>query len=148
MGNTETAPTLSGARERTGTTGTHDLFSEATHRIARWVLPVVLGLVYGNWVAVNRRHGGPITESDLALGVWSALAFTAVCIAVIQLTRHLRRDMHALHALARAAFVGVALGFLYSQTGDGARSVVLTSLAVTVAVFLLLFYRFHTRNDA
>jgi hypothetical protein len=144
----QTAPALSGARERTGTTGRHDLFSESTHRIARWVLPVVLGLVYGNWVAVNRRHGGPITDSDVALGLWSALAFMAVCIAVIQLTRRLRRDMHALHALARAAFAGAALGFLYSQTGDGPRTVVITSLAVAVAVFLMLFYRYHTRNDA
>jgi peptidoglycan/LPS O-acetylase OafA/YrhL len=124
------------------------VFSEPTHRVARWVLPVVLGLVYGNWVAVNRRHGGPITEADLAWGVWSALAFMAVCTAVVQVTRRLRRDLHALHALLRAAFAGAALGFLYSQTGDDIRPVVLTTLPVTAAVFLLLFYRFHTRADA
>ncbi|MYS92883.1 MULTISPECIES: hypothetical protein [Streptomyces] len=123
------------------------VFSESTHRLARWVLPVVLGLVYGNWVAVNRRHGGPITGPDVASGVWSALAFTAVCIAVVQVTRRLRRDLHALHALVRAVFAGAALGFLYSQTGDDLRPVVITSVLVTAAVFLLLFYRFHTRAD-
>ncbi|AXE84811.1 hypothetical protein [Streptomyces sp. Go-475] len=121
------------------------VFGEPAHRLARWVLPVVLGLVYGNWVAVNRRHGGPITGSDLAWGVWSALAFVAVCVAVVQVTRRLRRD---LHALLRAVFAGVALGFLYSQTGDDLRPVVITSVLVTAGVFLLLFYRFHTRADA
>lgn len=124
------------------------VFSEPAHRLARWVLPVVLGLVYGNWVAVNRRHGGPITGPDVAWGVWSALAFMAVCIAVVQATRRLRRDLHALHALLRAVFAGAALGFLYSQTGDDLRPVVITSVLVTAAVFLLLFYRFHTRAEA
>ncbi|MEU1574690.1 hypothetical protein ABZ519_26730 [Streptomyces collinus] len=124
------------------------VFSEPAHRVARWVLPVVLGVVYGNWVAVNRRHGGPITGADVAAGVWSALAFTALCIAVVQVLRRLRRDLHALHALLRAVFAGVALGFLYSQTGDDIRPVVITALLVTAALFLLLFYRFHTRADA
>ncbi|MEU0389118.1 hypothetical protein [Streptomyces chartreusis] len=124
------------------------VLSEPAHRLARWVLPVVLGLGYGNWVAVNRRHGGPITGPDVAWGVWSALAFMAVCIAVVQATRRLRRDLHALHALLRAVFAGAALGFLYSQTGDDLRPVVITSVLVTAAVFLLLFYRFHTRADA
>ncbi|MFF8939702.1 hypothetical protein ACF08O_34380 [Streptomyces paradoxus] len=124
------------------------VFNEPAHRVARWVLPVVLGAVYGNWVAVNRRHGGPITESDVASGVWSALAFMVLCVAVVQVVRRLRRDLHALHALLRAAFAGVALGFLYSQTGDDIRPVVITSVLVTAAVFLLLFYRFHTRADA
>ncbi|MFF6878798.1 hypothetical protein ACFY9S_26305 [Streptomyces sp. NPDC012474] len=123
------------------------VFSEPAHRVARWVLPVALGVVYGNWVAVNRRHGGPITGADVASGVWSALAFTALCIAVVQVIRRLRRDLHALHALLRAAFAGVALGFLYSQTGDDIRPVVITALLVTAVVFLLLFYRFHTRTD-
>ncbi|PTH85126.1 hypothetical protein C9J60_27340 [Streptomyces sp. A244] len=123
------------------------VFSEPAHRVARWVLPVVLGVVYGNWVAVNRRHGGPITGADVAAGVWSAVAFTALCIAVVQVVRRLRRDLHALHALLRAAFAGVALGFLYSQTGDDLRPVVITALLVTAALFLLLFYRFHTRAD-
>ncbi|PNG17513.1 hypothetical protein [Streptomyces cahuitamycinicus] len=123
------------------------VFSEPAHRVARWVLPVALGVVYGNWVAVNRRHGGPITGADVASGVWSALAFTALCIAVVQVIRRLRRDLHALHALLRAAFAGVALGFLCSQTGDDIRPVVITALLVTAAVFLLLFYRFHTRAD-
>ncbi|MEV0242489.1 hypothetical protein AB0I06_21515 [Streptomyces sp. NPDC050674] len=124
------------------------VFSEPAHRLARWVLPVVLGVVYGNWVAVNRRHGGPITGSDLAWGVWSAFAFVAVCVALVQVTRRLRRELHALHALLRAVFAGAALGFLYSQTGDDPRPVVITTLLVTAGVFLLLFYRFHTRRDA
>ncbi|MFF7722347.1 hypothetical protein ACFZDB_23650 [Streptomyces luteogriseus] len=124
------------------------VFSEPAHRVARWVLPVVLGVVYGNWVAVNLRHGGPVTGADVASGVWSGLAFTALCIAVVQIVRRLRRDLHALHALLRAAFAGVALGFLYSRTGDDIRPVVITSLLVAAALFLLLFYRFHTRADA
>jgi peptidoglycan/LPS O-acetylase OafA/YrhL len=148
---TETAHMHSEVRDRAATssgTRTPDIFGETAHRIARWTLPVVLGLVYGDWVAVNRRHGGPITSSDLALGVGSTLAFAAIGIAVVQMTRRLRRDLHALHALVRAAFAGVALGFLYSQTGDGMRSVVVTSLATTAVVFLMLFYRYYTGDDA
>ncbi len=74
---------------------TPDVFSERTHAIARWVLPAVTGLVYGNWAAVNRRHGGPITGGDLRLGLLSALAFFAACVAVSRLTRYLRRAGHA-----------------------------------------------------
>ncbi|MFJ6000014.1 hypothetical protein [Streptomyces sp. NPDC092370] len=114
-------------------------------RVARWLLPVVLGVVYGDWVAVNRRHGGPITGPDVASGVWSALVFMALCIAVVQVTRRLRPD---LHALLRAVFARAAPGFLYGQTGDDLRPVVITTLLVTAGVFLLLFHRFHTRTTA
>ncbi|MGR6974979.1 hypothetical protein ACU639_36215 [Streptomyces cynarae] len=140
----------SAVRDRAGTSsraGSPPVLGESVHRIARWVLPVALGLVYGDWVAANRRHGGPITDSDVAWGVGSTLAFTLVAIAVVQVTRRLRRDLHALHALARAAFAGAATGFLYSQTGDDIRTVVITTLAITAVLFLLLFYRHYTADD-
>lgn len=136
-----TAPAPGGTR-----TATTDVFSERTHRIARWVLPGAVALVYGNWAAVNRRHGGPITADDVRLGVFSALAFFVLCVAVDRLARRLRPDLHAWRALSRAAFAGAAFGFLYSRAGENPRDTVGLSLAITAGVFLLLFYRLHTHG--
>ncbi|MGW0609427.1 hypothetical protein [Streptomyces sp. NPDC002788] len=136
-----TAPAPSGIR-----TGRPDVFSERTHKIARWGLPGVIAPVYGNWAAVNWRHGGPITAGDVRLGVFSALAFFVLYAAVDLVARSLRPDLHALRALSRAVFAGVAFGFLYSRSDNDPRAMVLMSLALTAGLFLLLFYRLHTRH--
>ncbi|ELS50259.1 hypothetical protein [Streptomyces viridochromogenes] len=126
-----------------------DVFSERTHTALRWIMAVGLGLLYGDWAAVNRRHGHAITGSDLALGLLSALAFLVLCLAVSRLVRHMRRDLHALRAAAWAAFTGTAVGFLYDQTGDASiRRIVATTLPIAAGVFALLFYRYLTRDDA
>ncbi|MBC9729429.1 hypothetical protein [Streptomyces sp. TRM68367] len=126
-----------------------DVFSERTHTVLRWVLAVGLGLLYGDWAAVNRRHGHAITGADLSLGILSALAFLVICLAVNRLVRRMRRDLHALRAVAWAAFTGAAVGFLYDQTGDASlRRIVATTLPIAAGVFALLFYHYHTRDHA
>ncbi|QNP71383.1 hypothetical protein IAG44_19390 [Streptomyces roseirectus] len=121
-----------------------DVFSARVHRIAAWATPVVLGLVYGYWVAANRRSGGPITGWNLLLGFVSALAFAAVYVAVRALAPRLRREAHA---LLWTAFTGCAFGFVYSQTGATIWRSVMMALGVAAAFFAVLFYRYYTRED-
>ena len=122
-----------------------DVFDARTHRIARLAVPVVLGLVYGYWVAANHRSGGAVTGWNLLLGFVSALVFAAVCMALLALASRMPRE---LHALLWTAFAGCAFGFLYSQTGKTLLRSVLMSLLVAAATFIVFFYRYYTREDA
>ncbi|MEW2285092.1 hypothetical protein [Streptomyces sp. NPDC047841] len=133
-----------------------DVFDARTHALGRLAVPVVLGLVYGYWVAANERVGGPVTGGNLLLGFLSALVFAVLCAALLVLGPRMRREVHA---LLWTAFVGCAFGFLYnqrgsfiptqsaSQSGDLPRAV-LISLLVAAATFATFFYRYYTREDA
>ncbi|MDX3382791.1 hypothetical protein PV682_15125 [Streptomyces niveiscabiei] len=122
----------------------HHVFSARTHRIAAWAGPVVLGLVYGYWVAAVRRSGGPITGWNLLLGFVSALAVAAAYVAVRALAPRLKRE---LHAVLWASFAGCAFGFVYSQTGATIWRSVMMSLGVAAGFFVVLFYRYYTHED-
>lgn len=141
-----TAPTgMSGMRSITGPSRTPDLFSERTHAVARYAIPVVLGLVYGYWAAANRRQGGPITGWNLLFGFVTALAFIVLCLAVATLAPRLKRE---LHSLTKSAFAGAAVGFLYNQSGVSVLRAATLGLVVTGAVFMVFFYRYYTHEDA
>ncbi|KOV63526.1 hypothetical protein [Streptomyces sp. MMG1121] len=133
----------SGARGRTPVPP--DVFDARTHRVAHIAVPVVLGLVYGYWVAANNRSGGAITGWNLLLGFASALVFAVVCTALLTLAPRMRREMHA---LLWTAFAGCAFGFVYSQTGATVLRSILMALAVAAATFIVFFYRYYTREDA
>ncbi|WKX10883.1 hypothetical protein [Streptomyces sp. NL15-2K] len=124
---------------------TPDVFSERFHRVARYAIPVVLGLLYGYWAAANKRDGGPITGGNLLFGFVTALAFIVLCIAVAVLAPRLMRE---LHSLTKSAFAGAAIGFLYSQGGASVWASVVLGLVVTAAIFTVFFYRYYTREDA
>ncbi|CAL9468185.1 hypothetical protein SUDANB58_02797 [Streptomyces sp. enrichment culture] len=121
-----------------------DVFGEGVHTAAKWAVPVVLGLIYGCWVATNRRFGGPVTAWNLLFGLLSALAFMALYTAARVVAQ--RRNPEA-RAVTWGAFAGIAVGFLYSQS---VTATVLgsagTGLAVGVGLSLALFYRYHTRE--
>ncbi|KOV73416.1 MULTISPECIES: membrane protein [Streptomyces] len=133
-----------------------DVFDARTHAVGRLAVPVVLGLIYGYWVAANNRFGGPITGWNVLLGLVSALVFAVLCAALLVLAPRMPREVHA---LLWTAFVGCAFGFLYNQSGsflptqsgsqggDVLRSV-LMSLLVSAATFAVFFYRYYTREDA
>ncbi|MFI9150959.1 hypothetical protein [Streptomyces sp. NPDC053367] len=137
-GRTSAAPT--GAPSRTP-----DVFGARTHRIAHWAVPVTLGLVYGYWVAANNRSGGEITGWNVLLGFLSALAFMALWTAVRAVAPRMKRE---LHALLWAAFAGSAFGFLYSQAGNTVLRSTGMALAVAATVFVIVFYRYYTHEDA
>ncbi|AYN43709.1 hypothetical protein D9753_17190 [Streptomyces dangxiongensis] len=122
-----------------------DVFDARAHRIARLAVPVLLGLIYGCWVAADNRFGGPITGWNVLLGVVSALVFAVVCAALLVLAPRMRREVHA---LSWAAFTGCAFGFLYSQSGVTVLGAALLSLVVAAATFAVLFYRYYTHEDA
>ncbi|MEU1401715.1 hypothetical protein ABZ471_04990 [Streptomyces sp. NPDC005728] len=124
---------------------TPDIFDARTHRIARVAVPVLLGLVYGYWAAANNRSGGPITGWNVLFGFVTALVFAVALFALLTVAPRLRREVHA---LAWTAFVGCAFGFLYSQSGASILRSVGMSLAIAAVTFVVLFYRFYTREDA
>lgn len=131
------------AIERAGTT---DIFSARTHRVAKVVVPVLLGVLYGYWAAANRRYGGPITVENFLFGFLTGLVFTLVFIALLALAPRVRRE---LHAVLWAAFSGIALGFLVVQAASpGVLRSSILGLAVATGVFLMMFYRFYTHEDA
>ncbi|MEV7287743.1 hypothetical protein AB0O01_24765 [Streptomyces sp. NPDC093252] len=137
-----------GTTPGTGTgTGTRlpDVLSARTHRIALWAVPAGTGLIYGYWVAANNRSGGPITGWNVLLGFVAALAFAALSYALLRTAPKLRREVHA---VLWAAFGGCAFGFLYSEAGASILRSVFMSLAVAAVVFVVLFYRYYTHEDA
>jgi hypothetical protein len=141
------APTPGGMTGRTGTTGgtrLPDIFSPRAHTMARYGIPVVLGLVYGYWAAANRRGGGEITGWNILFGFVTALAFIVLCIAVATFAPLLKRE---LHSLVKSAFAGAAIGFLYSQTGESVLRSTALALGVTAGVFIGFFYRYYTHED-
>ncbi|MFD7407433.1 hypothetical protein ACFV7R_33290 [Streptomyces sp. NPDC059866] len=125
--------------------GTPDIFSARTHSTTKWAVPVVLGLLYGYWAAANQRDGGPITGWNLLLGFVAALVFAVVYFALLRLGPRMKREVHA---LAWTSFAGIAFGFLYSQTGATVLRSTAMALAVAATVFVILFYRYYTREDA
>lgn len=124
---------------------TPDVFGPGVHAAAKWAVPVVLGLVYGYWAAANRRGGGPVTGWNLLFGFLTALAFMVLYAAVRAVARRLGRTPHA---ALWAAFAGSAVGFLYRQS---VAATLLRScgigLAVGLSLFLMLFYRYYTREE-
>ncbi|MEU5539855.1 hypothetical protein [Streptomyces sp. NPDC020362] len=122
-----------------------NVFDERTHRIARLVVPVVLGLVYGYWAAANRRSGGPITGWNVLFGFVTAIVFAVVLMALLTAAPRMRREVRA---LAWTAFIGCAFGFLYSQSGESILRSVGMSLAVSAVTFVVVFYHYYTHEDA
>ncbi|KOT30762.1 membrane protein [Streptomyces caelestis] len=140
---THAAPRPRGMIEPAGTT---DVFGARTHRMAKVVVPVLLGVVYGYWVAANRRYGGPITVENFLYGFFAGLGFSLVFMALLALGPKVRRE---LHAVLWAAFSGSALGFLVIQApSPGVLRSTILGLLVAAAVFLTMFYRFYTHEDA
>jgi hypothetical protein len=124
---------------------TPDIFSPQAHVMARLAFPIVTGLIYGYWAAANRRSGGPITGWNLLFGFVTAIVFALVLFGVLTIAPRLRREVHA---LMWTAFMGIAFGFLYSQSGESILRSTGMSLAVAAVTFVVMFYRFYTHEDA
>ncbi|MFD7133795.1 hypothetical protein [Streptomyces sp. NPDC059894] len=139
------APAPSVRPTSTVTTTTPDVFGARTHLIAKWAVPVTMGLVYGYWAAANQRHGGPVTGWNILFGFVTALVFIGLYAAVRTLASRMRREVHA---LLWAAFAGCALGFLINQTGASVLYSASIALVIAAGVFAVLFYRYYTHEDA
>ncbi|MEU1038137.1 hypothetical protein ACFYP4_13995 [Streptomyces sp. NPDC005551] len=118
-----------------------DVFGARAH-IA---VPVLLGLVYGFWAAQIRRDAGAVTAWNVIFGIVCAIAFTALWFGIRATAPRLRREPHA---LLWAVFAGVSIGFLHSQSHSTLLWSVLMAVAVTAGVFVAMFYRYYTHEDA
>ncbi|MBQ0884331.1 hypothetical protein KBZ94_05185 [Streptomyces sp. RM72] len=144
-----TRGTSTGARTGAGTGAsgrrTPDVFGERTHLLARWAMPLAIGLVYGYWAASVRRHGGPVTGWNLLFGFMTVLAFALLWYVVRAVADRLPREGHA---VLWGAFAGSALGFLYSGSGVAMFTCVLVSLLLAAAVTAGLYYHYATHQAA
>ncbi|MEU6006979.1 hypothetical protein [Streptomyces sp. NPDC047453] len=129
----------------TRTTRPPNLFSDRAHAIGRWAGPLALGLVYGYWAAADRRYGGPITGWNVLFGFVTTIVFAVVLTGVLMVGPRLRREQHA---ALWFAFIGVAFGFLYSQSGHAIVPTVGLSLGIGIVAGLFCFYWFYTHEDA
>ncbi|MCH0563049.1 hypothetical protein I3F60_13860 [Streptomyces sp. MUM 136J] len=121
------------------------VFGPRVHTMARFGVPIALGLVYGYWAAANRRDGGPITGWNVLFGFVTTIVFIVLCIAVILWAPKLKRE---LHSAVKAAFAGVAVGFLISQSGVSVLTCAGIGLALSAGIFIVFFYRYYTHEDA
>ncbi|WP_190078288.1 hypothetical protein [Streptomyces daghestanicus] len=142
---TTTDPTPSRTGQGRTTPSTPDVFGPRTHLVAKWLVPVLLALVFGWWAAANRRHGTGITGGNMLFGWLSALVFLILYVAVREIAVRLRREQHA---LLWAAFTGSAVGFLIYQSGRSLIQSAGIGLAVAAGMFLMAFYRYYTQEDA
>ncbi|MGP4043260.1 hypothetical protein [Streptomyces sp. 2A115] len=111
---------------------------------SKLVVPVFGGIVYGLWAAAIGRDAGPITGWNVLLGVASAIAFAVAHVGIHALAPRLPRE---LHALAWAAFAGIAFGFLYSLTDATVLKSAGLACVVAAGVFAVVFYRYYTTED-
>ncbi|MCX4542485.1 hypothetical protein [Streptomyces sp. NBC_01565] len=105
--------------------------------------PLVLGLFYGLWAAFLERDKGPVTVANVFYGILCGVLFTA---CLFGLDRMGTKMLAELRAAAYGAFGGVAMGYLYSLTGQSILRSVTMGLVVGAAVGAGAFYRFHTRE--
>ncbi|MGW4567988.1 hypothetical protein ACWEN3_38295 [Streptomyces sp. NPDC004561] len=124
-----------------------DVFSERAHRIGRWAVPAVIGLVYGYWAAANARYGGPITGWNLLFGFVTAFVFFAAYWLLETFGKRMRREIRA---TLWGAFTAIAIGFLYSLSGHGHtwQASTVLGLVIGVPTGLWMFYRYYTHEDA
>ncbi|MFE2927996.1 hypothetical protein [Streptomyces goshikiensis] len=105
--------------------------------------PLVLGLFYGLWTAFLDRDKGPVTPGNVLYGILCGVLFAA---CLFGLDRMGTRMLPELRAAAYGAFAAIAMGYLYSLSGQGIIRSVAIGLAVGAGVGAGAFYRFHTRE--
>ncbi|GAA3500421.1 hypothetical protein GCM10019016_075270 [Streptomyces prasinosporus] len=120
-----------------------DVFGERTHKLARLAVPLVLAVVFGYWVAANRRYGGPITGWNFLFGLLSGIVFFVLYLALQSVAPKLGSTPHA---ALWAAFTGSAVGFLVRQSDETLLRSAWLGLVVAAGVFGLLFYRYRARE--
>ncbi|MFF4456098.1 hypothetical protein [Streptomyces goshikiensis] len=105
--------------------------------------PLVLGLFYGLWTAFLERDKGPVTTANVFYGILCGALFAA---CLFGLDRMGTKMLAELRAAAYGVFAAIAMGYLYSLSGQSILRSVLIGLAVGLATGAGAFYRFHTHE--
>ncbi|MCJ1678554.1 hypothetical protein MTF65_14585 [Streptomyces sp. APSN-46.1] len=105
--------------------------------------PLVLGLFYGLWTAFIDRDKGPVTVANVFYGILCGALFAACVYGLDRIGSRLMREVHA---AAYGAFAAIAMGYLYSLSGQSVLRSTCIGLAVGAGVGLAAFYRFYTRE--
>ncbi|MGW0122669.1 hypothetical protein [Streptomyces sp. NPDC003327] len=110
-----------------------------------WGIPITLGVLYGLYAETVSRHGGGLTWGQLWLGLASAVV---LAVSVQGLRRVGHRLPRELRAAAWGALAGIAIGFLYSQSGASILSASGLGLVAGLVSGAAAFYLFYTHEDA
>lgn len=111
---------------------------------AAWMVPLLLGIVYGFWAAEVRRSTptpGPISTGNVVFGVVSGIVVAALAFLLHQLPRRVPME---LRALAWGGFAGVAFGYVYSLSDASMFRTVLIALLTAGGITVMTYYRYYT----
>ncbi|MFJ9076532.1 hypothetical protein ACIRO3_14920 [Streptomyces sp. NPDC102278] len=131
------APTVHRRHRGTTTDRTHHFGKSAMVRA------LLAGLVYGVWAAFIKRQMGPVDAGNVFYGILCGALFAGIMFTLGRMGSRLPRE---LHAAAYGVFVGVALGYLYSLTGDSVLRSAGLGIAVGAATAVTAFYRYYMRE--
>ncbi|MFG2293355.1 hypothetical protein [Streptomyces sp. NPDC048603] len=112
-------------------------------RTSAYVGPLLLGLVYGIYAAFMQRQMGPVDAANVFYGILCGVIFAG---ALFALDRMGRRVPQELRATSYGAFAGIAMGYLYSLTGDSILRSAVIGLLTGAFVGVVAFYRYHVRE--
>ncbi|MDJ0461936.1 hypothetical protein [Streptomyces sp. H27-C3] len=113
------------------------------HLSAALGVPLVLGVLYGIYVAFRARDGSSLTGWNVLLGVLCGLIVTALGALLVRNGGALPRE---LRAGAYGALFGVAMGFLHSLGDTSILRSVTMGAVLGAALAAASFYVFYTRE--
>ncbi|MEN8649629.1 hypothetical protein ABCR94_02990 [Streptomyces sp. 21So2-11] len=113
------------------------------HLPAALGVPLVLGVLYGIYVAFMARDGSTLTGWNVLLGVLCGLIATALGALLVRNGGALPRE---LRAGAYGALFGVAMGFMHSLGDPSILRSVTMGTALGAALAVAAFYVFYTRE--
>ncbi|MFJ7258701.1 hypothetical protein ACIQV2_00800 [Streptomyces globosus] len=118
----------------------------ASHHLSPGMLagPLLLGLVYGIYAAFMNRQTGPVTVANVFYGILCGALFAAIMFTLARVGPRMAKEARA---AAYAAFGGIAVGYLYSMTGDSFLRSAWVGLATGIGVGVVAYYRYYQRES-
>ncbi|RSS57884.1 hypothetical protein [Streptomyces sp. WAC06614] len=110
---------------------------------AALTVPLVLGLLYGVYAAFMKRQTGPVDAGNVFYGILCGVVFAACLVAMARVGPRMMRE---LRAAMYGAFAAIAMGYLYSLTGDSVLRSVWIGLLTGAGVGIVAFYRYYTHE--
>lgn len=122
----------------------HPRIQARPHPSASWVVPTVLGILYGGYTMFIDHNQGTSAPWAGLLGLVAAVVVGALCYLIGRTQSAL---MPELRAAAYGALLGCAFGFLYSVSGHAVFRSSMMGLAGGLAMYAASYYVFRTHAD-